>query len=355
MEIPKAPPLKMTKRTAKAIAAVTAAVVGAGTASVIQAIAIYNSFFPRYERPDPSQTPGMYIYERYEDTLPRETFFIPSGENRLCAYYYPVEQPKALAVTVHGIHAGGDDLLPIIEWLVGEGYAVLSYDATGTYSSTGEDGIGMCQFICDLDAVLNYLSDHPTYSAMPRVLVGHSLGGNAVASVLSLHSEVKAAACIAPMADASTLMVETARQRVGDLAATIKPLFDAYQEHLFGDYTQLNAIRGINDSGIPVLIAHGVEDETIPHDSLGVTARLSEITNPNVTVCYTKGWQASHTGVWHSVDAMQYAERVAQDVEGLSDEEKAAYYATVDHRRYSAVNEVLMMKIDTVFEKALAE
>lgn len=343
------------KRTAKAIAAVTAAVVGVSAVSVAQSIAAYDSFFPRYERSDPSLTPGMTVYERYGDTLPRETFFIPSGDNQLCAYYYPAEQPKALAVTVHGVHAGGDDLLPMIEWLVGEGYAVLSYDATATYSSTGEDGVGMCQFICDLDAVLNYLSDHPSYSVLPRVLVGHSLGGNAVASVLSLHSEVRAAACIAPMADASTLMVDTAHLHVGDVAYTVKPVFDAYQRYLFGDVTELNAVRGINDSGIPVLIAHGVEDETIPHDSLGVTAHLDEITNPHLTVYYTHGLQATHSGVWHSADAMAYAARVDRETADLAEEERAAYYATVDHRRYSAVNEELMEKIAATFEEGLAE
>ncbi|MBR5279338.1 MAG: hypothetical protein IKU26_00005, partial [Clostridia bacterium] len=110
---------KMVQRkkyaTAKTIAIVTAAVVGISAISIAQTIAIYDSFFPRYERPDPALTPGMYIYERFEGSLPRETFSIPSGDNQLAAYYYAVENPRALAVTVHGRHAGGDDLLPLIE------------------------------------------------------------------------------------------------------------------------------------------------------------------------------------------------------------------------------------------------
>lgn len=347
----------------KTVAAVTAVVVGVSAASVAGTIAAYDAFFPRYERPNYALTPGMYDYERYGGTLPRESFFLPSGENLLCAYYYPVASPRALAVTVHGVHAGGDDLLPIIERLVQEGYAVLSYDATATYSSTGEDGIGMCQFMRDLDAVLNYVSVHPDFAAMPRVLVGHSLGGNAVASMLERHSEVKAAVCIAAMNDASTLMVESARKYVDDVAYLVKPVFDIYQRHLFDEFTEYNAVRGINSTTIPVLLAQGLCDEVIPHDTLAIVAHLDEITNPNVSVYYADGLQGSHTGIWHSLDAEQYAAEVKAGLDrleeqkgrDLTDEEKAAYYRTVDHRRYSAVNEQLFAEIFATFDRGLAQ
>ncbi|MBP3392705.1 MAG: alpha/beta fold hydrolase [Clostridia bacterium] len=350
------------KNTAKAVAVVTAVLVGVSALSIAQAIAVYDSFFPRYERSDPSLTPGMYVYARYEGRLKRESFFIPSGNNQLCAYYYPVTQPKALAVAVHGMHAGGDDLLPLIDRLVAEGYAVLSYDATATYSSSGEDGIGMCQFIRDLDAVLNYLAESDVYGAIPRVLIGHSLGGNAVASVLSLHQEIKAAVCIAAMTDASTLMVETARMYVHDIAYTVKPVFDVYQKYLFDDYTELNAVRGINDSQIPILLAQGLQDDVIPHDSIAVTAELEKITNPNVSVYYTDGSQGTHTGILQDADALTYRELVSDTLDAmearkgaaLTNAEKKAFYAGVDHRRYSAVNQELVARILDTFRAGLS-
>lgn len=353
---------KKKRSIAKAVAAVTAVMVGVSAASVAGAIVTYDSFFSRYERPLYPITPGMYDYARYGNSLPRQTFSIPSEENQLCAYYYPVEQPRALAVVSHGIHAGADDLLPLIERLVQEDYAVLAYDATATYSSTGDSGIGMCQFIRDLDAVLCYVAQHPTYSAMPRVLIGHSLGGNAVMSVLSLHREVKAAVSIASMNDASTLMVETARQYVNDVAYMVKPVFDIYQQHLFGEFVEYNAVRGINSTDIPVLVAQGLQDEVIPHDTLAITAHLDEITNPNVEVYYTDGLQGTHTGILHSVDALKYATWVGtalqrmkdQKGEDLTFDELAAFYAEVDHRRYSAVNEDLFARIFATFEQGLA-
>lgn len=355
-------PPKRNRKTLKAIAAVTAVLVGVSVASVAATIGIYDSFFSRYERPDYGLYPGMYSYERYGDTLPRESFFIPSGENDLCAYYYPTENPRALAVAVHGFHAGADDLLPMIERLTQEGYAVLSYDGTATYSSTGDSGIGMCQFICDLDAVLSYISADVGYSSMPLVLIGHSLGGNAVASVLPIHREVQAVVCIAPMNDASTLMVETGRQYVSYAAYTVKPIFDAYQDYLFGEFTEYNGIRGINSTDIPVLIAQGLNDGTIPHDTLAMTAYLDEITNSNLSIYYAEGLQGTHTGIWHSEDAEEYAAQVqtaleqAEEEKGeeLTYEEKVAFYQTIDHHRYSAVNEELFQEIFQTFEKGLS-
>ena len=354
---------KKNNKTAKAIAAVTAVLVGVSATSIISAVTAYDAFFPRYERPDYALYPGMYSYVRYEGSLPRKTFYIPSGENSLCAYYYPVDNPRALAVVVHGIHAGADDLLPIIERLAEEGYAVLSYDATATYSSTGDDGIGMCQFIRDLDSVLNYLSSDTMFSNMPVVLIGHSLGGNAVASNLALHSEVKAAVCISAMNDASTLMVETSRKYVDNIAYTIQPIFEVYQNYLFGEFTEYNAVRGINSTDIPVLIAQGMNDDVIPNDTLAVTAYLDEITNPNVSLYYADGLQGTHTGIWHSLDAEEYALQVNKELakkesekgRELTYEEKAEFYSKIDHRRYSAVNEELFSQILKTFENGISQ
>ncbi len=342
---------------------IAASLVGVSTASITAALVAYDAFFPRYERPDYSLYPGMYCYERFEGTLPRETFTVLSGEVELAAYYYPVESPKGLVVVVHGIHAGADDYLPLIEAMVKGGYAVLAYDATGTYSSGGDSGVGMCQQLKDLDAVLSFLSLNPPYADMPKLLIGHSWGGYAATSVLALHSEVKACVGLAPMCDGTTIMIEKSEEYVDKLAYTAKPIFDAYQKHLFGDYTKYNAVVGINATDIPVLIAQGVDDTVITPDGQSVTAHLDELENPNVTVYYGKGLQGTHTGIWHSVEAEEYVlavqnkllELAEQKGDDLTEEEVAAFYETVDHRLYSDVNGELIALIFETFEAGLSK
>ncbi len=342
-----------SSRVKKIALILSLSLVGMSSTTVISAILGYDAFFPRYERPDYNLYPGMYCIDRYDGTLPRQTLKVRSGEHDLASYYYPVDDPKGLCVVVHGIHAGADDYLPIIEAVTKEGYAVFAYDATGNYDSEGDSGIGMCQQLVDLDRVLSYLGSTYPYADMPKLLIGHSWGGYAVSSVLSLHREIRACVCIAPMRDGTTVMADTAEQYAGEAVDAVRPVFDVYQKYLFGSYIQYNAIVGINSTDIPVLIAQGMNDMNIPHDTLSITARLDEITNPNVRLYYGTELQGSHTGIWHSARAQRYAAQIKRYTRGMSDEEKAEYYKTVDHRLYSEVNDELMQLIFETFENGL--
>ena len=342
-------------RVKKIAAILSASLVGFSATTVVSTIMGYDAWFPRYERPDYALYPGMYCYERYGDSLPRETLTVPSGDVDLAAYYYPAAEAKGLVVVVHGIHAGADDYLPLIEAMVQGGYSVFAYDVTGNYSSGGDSGIGMCQQLVDLDRVLNYLGEHEPYAQMPKLLIGHSWGGYAASSVLALHKEVKACVCIAPMCDGTTIMVEKSREYIGDMAYTVKPIFDAYQKYLFRDYTNYNGVVGINSTDIPILIAQGVDDTSITPDGESITAYLDQLTNPNVTVHYGEGLQGTHTGIWHSVRAEKYARSVQEELarKELTDEEKAAFYALVNHWLYSEVDPKLVDMIFETFEKGL--
>ena len=350
------------KSRAKRIAIIVAAsLVGVSVASVVSTICIYDSFFERYERPDYELYPGLYSYDRIKDSLKREELKIKSGENQLAGYYYPAENPRALAVLAHGFHAGADDYLPLIEAIVNRGYSVLTYDVTGVYSSEGDDGVGMCQPLCDMDNVLKFADSTAPFANMPKVVIGHSLGGYAASSVLALHSDIKAAALLAPINDATSVMLETAEKYAGKIVYSSKPIFSAYQKYIFGDYVNYNGVVGINSTNIPVLIAQGVDDDIISADRQSITAHLDELTNPNVTVYWGSGYQASHTGIWHSTQAEQYQRSVKDLIkarereigEKLADAELAAIYSSVDHRLYSEVNAELVDLIIKTFDKGL--
>lgn len=355
--------LKMLRNNrAKKIAfLLSVSLAGVSTMSIVSAILAYDAIFTRYERPDYSVYPGMYCYERFCGSLPRETMKVKSGETDLQAYYYPAENSKGLVVVAHGFHAGADDYLPLIEAMVNGGYSVFTYDVTGNYSSGGEGGVGMCQQLVDLDNVLSYLGNDYRFADAPKLLIGHSWGGYAVSSVLAIHSEVKACVCIAPMWSGPAMVVEKGKEYVDEMADSAKPIFDAYQSYLFGDYTKYDAVVGINSTDIPILIAQGLEDKVITHDGQSITAHLDELTNPNIKLYYGRGYQGSHTGIWHSVEAEEYVCKVEKDLkalqaqkgEKLTDAEKAEFYKGVDHRLYSQVNEDLVRLIFETFEKGI--
>jgi alpha/beta superfamily hydrolase len=353
-------------RTAKAKAKIFAIVVaaslsGVSTGAVASAILVHDSFFERYARPDYDRYPGLYCYDRVRDTLKRQLLRIPSGDCHLQGYYYPAEDSRGLAVLAHGFHAGADDYLPLIEALVNRGYSVLTYDVRGVYSSEGDSIIGMCQALRDLDNVLTFADEKQPFADMPKVVIGHSWGGYAASSVLALHSEIRAAALLAPMNNGTTVMLETAEQYAGKTVYSVKPILDTYQKMLFDDYVKYNGVVGINSTDAPVLIAQGVTDTVIAHDGQSITAHLDEIINPNLTVYWGKGAQGSHTGIWHSTEAFSYQKKVTEKLQAiesklerkLTDEELAHFYDKVDHRRYSEVNAELVDLIVATFDKGI--
>ena len=348
-------------KTKKVIAAVLASMTGVSAMMVASAVVAYDAVFVRYERPDYALYPGEYDYERVKNRLKREEFYYQTKSSQLKGYYYPSEQGKGLIVVAHGFHAGADDYIPMIEFFVQNGYNVFSYDCTGTYDSKGDSIIGMCQSLVDLDETLEYLKATPPYAEQPTFLVGHSWGGYAVSSVLALQKHIRACACIAPMNNGYTMLQEKGEQYVGKVTAVAKPVFSVYQKILFKDYVNYNGAKGISSVDIPVVVAQGIDDTIITYDKLSVTAYKKEITNPNVTYYEGFGLQGDHNNIWHSIDSAVYQKRVESELKKLeiekggklTDDEKKAYYQTVDHSLYSQINKELFELILSTFDSVL--
>ena len=340
----------------KVLAAVIASLTGVSGATVASAIIAYEAIFPRVNRPDYSLVAGEYCYERVADRLIRQEFYYPSAEDgvRLKGYYYSSEEKKGIVIVAHGMKSGADDYLPIVEYMVNKGYDVFSYDCTGTYDSEGDDTVGMCQSLIDLQTTINYVKSIEGFKGLPIFLIGHSWGAYACASVLSLCDGIKGCAAIAGLYNASTLMTEKAEEYVGKLASVPAPVFSVYQKCLFGDYVKYNSVKGINSVNIPVLIAHGDNDETILFDKQSIISHKAEITNKNVQYYVGTGMQGDHTNIWHSKESVEYQIQVKKQLRNLEMQkgfkltlnEKRAFYKSVNHALYSQVNEELMLKID---------
>ena len=351
----------MASRKNKVIAIMLASLTGVSGITATSAIVAYEAMFPRVERKDPTLTPGVFFYERIKDSLPRQEMKYQVKDSTLQGYYYPSEEGKGVVIVVHGMKSGGDDYLPIIEYMVRSGFDVFSYDCTGTYNSSGDSTVGMCQSLIDLEGTISYVQSSGISADKPMFLIGHSWGGYAAASVLALCPAIKGCAAIAGMHNACTLMTEKAEQYVGKLSVVPAPVFAGYQRLLFKDYVDHNAVKGINSTNAPVLVAHGVDDKTILWNKQSIISYKDEFTNPNVEYYIGKGLQGGHDSIWHSTKAIAYQMQVESELkllelekgEKLNDEEKRAYYATVDHALYSQVNEELMMQIVQMFNKAL--
>lgn len=321
-------------------------------------IIAYDNVFDRYERPDYDLVLGQYCYERIKDELTREEIKYKSKDNQLIGYYYKSINNKGLVIMVHGFKSGADNYLPLINYVVQKGYNVFAYNMTGTFESDGQSTIGMCQSLIDLDNTIKFIKNNPLFTNQNLYLIGHSMGGYAAASVLALHNDIKACACIAPMYNGNTIMLEKGEQYVGKVSKITKPVFSIYQKYLFGDYINYNSVDSINSSNIPVLIAHGVEDKIITFNEQSIIAHKKEITNPNVKYYIAKGLQSDHDNIWHSNEAIIYQKQIASELklmefnkgDKLSLDEIKKFNKTVNHKLYSEVNKDLLNMIIEMFD-----
>ena len=118
---------------------------------------IYAFNFQKISRPDYSITPGLVNYEQIKDTLPRKEIKYASNKATLNGYFYENESLENLIVITHGINDGADSLLFVCKYFYDLGYSVFSYDASGSFDSTGKNE-GFTQSLIDLRYTLNFLT-----------------------------------------------------------------------------------------------------------------------------------------------------------------------------------------------------
>lgn len=357
-----APKKKKGSLKKKALIAAVVSLTGLSTAAVIGAKFGYDAVFSRYERPDYALTAGVCCISRAKPGLERELRSFYSDGVRLQGYYYPAKDPKGLTVVCHGIHAGADDYLPIIEYMVSSGYSVFAFDYKGTYDSDGDSTVGMCESLVDLDHALDYIESTREFDGLPVTLIGHSWGGYAAASVLPLHRRVVSCAAIAAPNNGYTLILEKGEQYGGQLASKGIPevFLNVYQKILFGKYTAFDAVKGINGTDIPVLIAHGEHDGVINIALQAIYGHKNEIRRNGVEYYCATGAQSGHDTVWHSEASARYRSELEAEIKSVKKsktmtyEEKAAFFNGIDHRLYSEVNAELFEKIVTMFDGVCA-
>lgn len=325
--------------------------------TVITAFSIYNKVFQRVDKPDYKITPGLFDYDKVRDRLPRTELYFKSGKEKLQGYYYQCKNPIGLVVVVHGFKSGSDDYLPITMYLVKNGFNVFSYDSTGTYNSSGKSLVGFNQYLVDLDHALDFIENKRDMSRFPLFLLGHSCGGFAVNSVLSIHKNIKACASFAAVNDCFNLLLDKGAEYVGPTAneGLPKEFLDMYQKILFGKYCDYTAIEGAKNFKNPMLIAHGISDETITFDTLSLICHRDEIKNPKVQYYFGTGPQGLHDTIWHSTRAIEYKNKVTADLKKIKKDydQKVEYCKNVDHELYSEINYELFDEIINLFKSSI--
>ncbi len=313
-----------------------------------------------FSRGEYSKYTTDYRYDHYEGSCPRRNVSFKSGENTLQGYIYGGDNTKGLVVFAHGIGGGHEGYISNIVWLVDKGWCVFAYDATGSCTSEGEGTMGLPQSALDMDSALEYIESDEELSALPKVVMGHSWGGYAAAAVLNFDHDVKAAVSISGYAYPMDMIMEFADGMMGGASKLLYPFVWLDCHGIFGEYTNLSAVDGINKSGIPVLVIHGKEDTMIGFDRSSIISKADEITNPNVRYYPIDGKYSGHNSIFYSEEALDYMEELDEQLDGISagyddgevpDEVLAEFFDGIDREKANGLNLTLMEKINSFFSE----
>lgn len=315
--------------------------------------------FPRGEYAEYSMT---YRYDRYEDDYPRTPVSFKSGENTLKGYVYGGNNDKGLIVVAHGIGGGHEGYINEIVWFVDRGWRVFAYDATGSCESEGDGTMGLPQSALDLDCALKYIESDSELKNMKKFLYGHSWGGYAVTAVLNFDHDIAASASIAGYAEPMEMIMEFADGMMGKASNLFYPFIWIDNKALFGEYSSLSAVDGINNTDTPVLVIHGKDDQMIGYDRSSIISKKDSITNPNVEYYTIGGDYCGHNTIFYFEEANEYRVEMDEEFEKLGknyedgevpDDVKKEFVSKADKEKANGVNTQMLEKINSFYENAL--
>ncbi len=332
--------------------------------SAISLLVINHYFGEVFSRSELKEYTPYIRYEDIKEDVPRYEISFNSHGTTLNGHIYG-NGDKGLVVAVHGLNSNEEETMDIIHYFCKEGWTVLSYNHSGCYLSEGDNQRGLAQSMIDLDSALTFCENDERLKSLPKVLVGHSMGGYAVCSVLNFEHDIKAVASFSGYNTPYEELCYFVRKFVGDAFATFQyPYMWLYNSALFGDKANISAVDGINKSDIPVMLIHGNDDATVPHDSAGIIAHKDEITNPNVKyILRTEDVVNSHTKVFYSLPASEYSKEVDKLLNELErkygddipEDVLKEFYNDIHKFKMSELDTKIFSSINEMFLKAVTE
>ncbi len=257
---------------------------------------VYDSIFVRYDK---SVAVSAFPEELEATVSSGKEYEFPCGENMLKGSLYKASAGDTLVIMVPGYRAECNDYLYVAESFLESGYSVFLFDTTGHGQSEGKTSVGFSQVVLDLNSAIDFINDNKNFGFKNIVLFGHSRGGYATCVSLKDNKNISAVISVSGLNSAMEAVVEPAKNYVGPLAYCGYPFLWSYQSMLFGsDITSRTAAECVSESDLPVFIAHGTKDSTVPLNETSIIAYKDEINSKNVTYYLSdKDGENGHTDI----------------------------------------------------------
>jgi len=197
--------------------------------------------------------------------LPWRAVHLPAANGkRLFTWFIPAAPGAPALVVMHGWGGNAEMMLPLAAPLHAAGYSLLLVDARCHGRSDGDTFASLPRFAEDIEAALAWLREQPEVDSGALGVIGHSVGAGAALLVAARQPELRAVVSLAAFAHPAAMMrrwLATLRIPYWPLGAYIL----AYVQRVIGFRFDAIAPRNtIARVACPVLLVHGLEDETVP-------------------------------------------------------------------------------------------
>ena len=199
--------------------------------------------------------------------LPWREVRLPTVNGKhLFGWFIPAGERAPALVVMHGWGGNAGMMLPLAAPLHEHGYALLLVDARCHGQSDDDSFASLPRFAEDIDAALAWLAGQPEVDAARLGVIGHSVGAGAALLAASRRSDLRAVVSLAAFAHPAGMMRRwLASKRVPHwpFGAYILAYVQRVIGFRFDDIAPCHTIARVT---CPVLLVHGLEDDTVPVD-----------------------------------------------------------------------------------------
>ena len=209
--------------------------------------------------------PGYKHYFTYKDFPPMKEeaiSFISQDTNTLRGGLYydkeSIDDYDKLVIFCHGMGGGYLAYMSEINMLVKNGFLVLAYDYTGTFSSDGESLKGFTLPLLDLQYCHKFIKENERLRNKELMIIGHSWGGFTALNSLNMFDDITHAVAIsAPLSLKSII-----RENLKILYPIFKYPILRYEAKMFGKLAYLDGMKVIK-SDTKLLSVYSLDDDIV--------------------------------------------------------------------------------------------
>ncbi len=226
---------------------------------------------------DCEELPSLSEYPDLEEAVEPISFESADG-TRLAGWLLPGTRDQAV-VLLHGYRCDRREVLPHADMLYGAGFTVLLFDFRNRGESAGDFvSLGFYERD-DAQAAIDYLKSRSDVGTDGIGLLGISQGGATAILTAAVSEDVDAVVAEASFRSLDSAIAQSFTHFIGLPAFPFAPITVWLAEQKAGiDSADIVPERIVGDiSPRPLLVAHGLEDETIsPADSEAIFAAAGE-------------------------------------------------------------------------------